>query len=253
MKAVILAGGLGTRLGSLTENIPKPMVRIGQEPLIVHVMRIFAKHGISEFVIAAGYKAEVIKRYFVDFHRTNGDIAVDLKSGAVTQLGDQLPKWRVTIVDSGEDTLTGSRLKTLRPILGESPFLLTYGDGVANVDISALLEFHRRKERLATLTAVRPVARFGELSIESGVVSRFEEKPQLVSGWVNGGFMVLEPSVFDYIPDQNVMLEREPLENISSQGELAAFQHEGFWQCMDTKRDLDYLQNLWSSGTAPWA
>lgn len=253
MKAVILAGGLGTRLGSLTENMPKPMVRVGQDPLIVHVMRIFARHGISEFVIAAGYKAEVIKRYFVDFQRTNGDITIDLKSGTVTQITDELPDWRVTIVDSGEDSLTGTRLKSLQPILGQSPFLLTYGDGVANVNVSKLIEFHREHGKLATLTAVRPVARFGELSIMNGIVSRFEEKPQLVNGWVNGGFMVFEPSVFDYIPDHNVMLERDPLEAIASKGELGAFQHEGFWQCMDTKRDLDYLQSLWISGSAPWA
>lgn len=253
MKAVILAGGFGTRLGSLTENVPKPMVKVGRDPLILHIMRIFAKFGISEFVIAAGYKSDVIKDYFVGLYRNSGDLTVDTASGKLVRHGNRTPKWTVTIADSGEDALTASRLRQLRPYLQDEPFLLTYGDGVADVNISKLVEFHKRNRKIATITAVRPNARFGELQIMDGKVLSFEEKPQLIQGWINGGFMVLEPEVFDSFPPGNVMLEREPMEKLVADGQLMAFHHEGFWQCMDTKRDLDYLQALWDSGEAPWA
>jgi glucose-1-phosphate cytidylyltransferase len=252
MKVVILAGGFGTRLSEYTDTIPKPMVQIGGKPIIWHIMQHYAKFGHSEFVVALGYKAEVIREYFLQFNALNSDFTVDLSSGKVNWIGSAAPEWKVTLVDTGLDSLTGTRLKRLRPFLGEERFMLTYGDGVSNVNLDDLVTFHNEHGKLVTMTAVRPAARFGELDIDSGSVKTFQEKPQLHSGWINGGFFVFEPGFLDAIPETNVMLERDPMQTVAQNNELMAFQHEGFWQCMDTKRDMETLSELWDSGKAPW-
>lgn len=252
MKVVILAGGFGTRLSEYTDSIPKPMVQVGGRPLIWHIMQHYAKFGHTEFVIALGYKAEVIRDYFLNFNSLNSDFTVDLADGSIEWINSSAPNWKVTLVDTGLDSLTGTRLKKLAPHLEGNRFMLTYGDGVANVDIEELLSFHNKHGRQVTMTAVRPSARFGELDIDAGQVKSFEEKPQLHSGWINGGFFVMEPGFLNYIPDENVMLERSPFNSATADGELMAFEHQGFWQCMDTKRDMDGLQALWDSGIAPW-
>lgn len=252
MKVVILAGGFGTRLSEYTDSIPKPMVQVGGRPLIWHIMQHYAKFGHTEFVIALGYKAEVIRDYFLNFNSLNSDFTVDLADGSIEWINSSAPNWKVTLVDTGLDSLTGTRLKKLAPHLEGNRFMLTYGDGVANVDIEELLSFHNKHGRQVTMTAVRPSARFGELDINAGQVKSFEEKPQLHSGWINGGFFVMEPGFLNYIPDENVMLERSPFNNATADGELMAFEHQGFWQCMDTKRDMEGLQALWDSGIAPW-
>jgi|TARA_B110000967_G_C18902021_1_gene576590 glucose-1-phosphate cytidylyltransferase len=215
-------------------------------------MQHYAKFGHTEFVIALGYKAEVIRDYFLNFNSLNSDFTVDLADGSIEWINSSAPNWKVTLVDTGLDSLTGTRLKKLAPHLEGNRFMLTYGDGVANVDIEELLSFHNKHGRQVTMTAVRPSARFGELDINAGQVKSFEEKPQLHSGWINGGFFVMEPGFLNYIPDENVMLERSPFNNATADGELMAFEHQGFWQCMDTKRDMDGLQALWDSGIAPW-
>ena len=252
MKVVILAGGFGTRLSEYTDSIPKPMVQVGGRPIIWHIMQHYAKFGHTEFVIALGYKAEVIRDYFLNFNSLNSDFTVNLADGSIEWINSSAPNWKVTLVDTGLDSLTGTRLKKLAPHLEGNRFMLTYGDGVANVDIEELLSFHNKHGRQVTMTAVRPSARFGELDINAGQVKSFEEKPQLHSGWINGGFFVMEPGFLNYIPDENVMLERSPFNNATADGELMAFEHQGFWQCMDTKRDMDGLQALWDSGIAPW-
>jgi glucose-1-phosphate cytidylyltransferase len=252
MKVVILAGGFGTRLSEYTDTIPKPMVQIGGKPIIWHIMQHYAKFGHTEFVVALGYKAEVIREYFLQFNALNSDFTVDLSSGKVNWIGSAAPEWKVTLVDTGLDSLTGTRLKRLRPFLGEERFMLTYGDGVSNVNLDDLVSFHNEHGKLVTMTAVRPAARFGELDIDRGAVKTFQEKPQLHSGWINGGFFVFEPGFIDSIPETNVMLERDPMQKVSQDNELMAFQHEGFWQCMDTKRDMETLSELWDSGEAPW-
>ena len=228
------------------------MVQVGGRPLIWHIMQHYAKFGHTEFVIALGYKAEVIRDYFLNFNSLNSDFTVDLADGSIEWINSSAPNWKVTLVDTGLDSLTGTRLKKLAPHLEGNRFMLTYGDGVANVDIEELLSFHNKHGRQVTMTAVRPSARFGELDINAGQVKSFEEKPQLHSGWINGGFFVMEPGFLNYIPDENVMLERSPFNNATADGELMAFEHQGFWQCMDTKRDMDGLQALWDSGIAPW-
>tara|TARA_B110000503_G_C7172295_1_gene424959 strand:- start:6284 stop:6937 length:654 start_codon:yes stop_codon:yes gene_type:complete len=215
-------------------------------------MQHYAKFGHTEFVIALGYKAEVIRDYFLNFNSLNSDFTVNLADGSIEWINSSAPNWKVTLVDTGLDSLTGTRLKKLAPHLEGNRFMLTYGDGVANVDIEELLSFHNKHGRQVTMTAVRPSARFGELDINAGQVKSFEEKPQLHSGWINGGFFVMEPGFLNYIPDENVMLERSPFNNATADGELMAFEHQGFWQCMDTKRDMDGLQALWDSGIAPW-
>jgi glucose-1-phosphate cytidylyltransferase len=252
MKVVILAGGFGTRLSEYTDAIPKPMVQIGGKPIIWHIMQHYAKFGHKEFVVALGYKAEVIREYFLQFNALNSDFTVDLSSGKVNWIGSAAPDWKVTLVDTGLDSLTGTRLKRLQPFLGEERFMLTYGDGVSNVNLDDLVTFHNEHGKLVTMTAVRPAARFGELEIDRGSVKTFQEKPQLHSGWINGGFFVFEPGFIDAIPETNVMLERDPMQTVAKNDELMAFQHEGFWQCMDTKRDMETLSELWESGNAPW-
>jgi glucose-1-phosphate cytidylyltransferase len=229
------------------------MVDVGGKPIIWHIMQHYAKYGFTDFILALGYKAEVLRDYFLRFNSLNSDFTVDLSSGEVIWLGSKAPNWKVTLVDTGHDSLTGTRLKKLAPYLLQETFMLTYGDGLSDVNLQELAKFHESHGRQVTMTAVRPPARFGELEISNGQVKSFEEKPQLHAGWVNGGFFVIEPSFFSQLPESDVMLERGPLQSVASNGELMAFEHDGFWQCMDTKRDRDSLEAMWASGNAPWA
>lgn len=252
MKVVILAGGFGTRLSEYTETIPKPMVTIGGRPILWHIMRSYAHYGHKDFYLALGYKAEVIKEYFLHYRSLNADFTVDLSSGAVDSHHTDDTDWRVTLVHTGLESMTGGRVKRLKPFIGNEPFMLTYGDGVANVDLGALLDFHRSHGKLVTISAVHPSARFGELEMVNKRVVAFEEKPQTGQGWVNGGYFIIQPEFFDLIEGDKTILEREPLEKAAEMGELMAYKHEGYWQCMDTKRDRDYLEELWESGKALW-
>ena len=251
MKAVILAGGLGTRISEETAVRPKPMVEIGGKPILWHILKIYSHHGIDDFVICLGYKGYLIKEYFANYYLHMGDVTFDLARNAMEVHQSGAEPWRVTLVDTGEETLTGGRLARVLPYLGDEPFCLTYGDGVADVDLGALLAAHREHGRLATVTAVQPPTRFGALSLEDGIVTGFAEKPQDGGGWVNGGFFVLSPGVRDYL-GEDVALEREPLEGLARDGQLAAYHHRGFWQPVDTLRDLRVLRGLWDSGAAPW-
>jgi len=252
MKVVILAGGFGTRLSEYTESIPKPMVSIGGKPILWHIMNTYARFGHKDFYIALGYKAELIKEYFLNYRTLNSDFTVDLSNGNLVAHQQDLVDWQVTLVDTGLDSMTGGRVKRLKDFIGDEPFLLTYGDGVADIDIDALVRFHRSHGKMATVSAVHPGARFGELEIQNHVVTSFKEKPQTSQGWINGGYFVLEPAFFDLIKGDDTILEKEPLEQIAQMGELMSYQHEGFWQCMDTKRDRDALEELWQSDQAPW-
>ena len=251
---LVLAGGFGTRLAEYTDVIPKPMVTIGGNPILIHIMEHFAQFGVTEFVIATGYKSEVVKRHFVDFATINSDVEVQTRTGEVRRLSTDFQfDWKVTLVDTGLETMTGGRLKRLEPYLGNEDFFMTYGDGIANVNLEDLRELHNSvEESVATVTAVRPAARFGELELDGFRVSSFKEKPQIEQGWINGGFFVLSPSIFDYIAGDSTIFEKDPLERLASEGRLTAFKHSGFWQCMDTKRDRDYLEGLWASGKPPW-
>ncbi len=253
MKVVILAGGQGTRLAEETETRPKPMVDIGGRPILWHIMKHYAQYGFTEFVIALGYRADDVKRFFVDYISLNGDMTVELRDRAVQRHEPERDAWTVHLVDTGLDTNTGGRVGRLRAWLGDEPFLLTYGDGVADVDLSRLVEVHRASGKLVTVTAVRPPSRFGGLSFDANGSVHFIEKPQIGEGWINGGFMVLQPEVLDYIPGDQTNLEADVLERISNEGRLAAYRHEGFWQSMDTLRDVRYLRALWAAQTAPWA
>lgn len=251
-KAVILAGGLGTRLAEETDVRPKPMVEIGGRPILWHILKHFAHYGCREFVIALGYKGEVIKQYFRDYQALDGDMTVSLADGTVQRHLGAHDDWVVHLVDTGLETQTGGRLGRLRSWVGDERFLLTYGDGVCNVDLRALVEFHAGCGRTATVTAVRPPARFGGLIFDGDLVAEFTEKPQIGEGWINGGYMVLEPGVFDLIAGDRTSLEIDVLEQLARQRQLAAFQHEGFWQCMDTLRDKRQLDQLWREQKAPW-
>jgi glucose-1-phosphate cytidylyltransferase len=251
MKVVILAGGMGTRLAEETAVRPKPMVEIGGRPMIWHIMKYYAFYGFKEFVVALGYKGEVIKRYFHDYYCMNGDISISMADGSVSVHNGGHEDWNVHLVDTGLLTNTGGRLKRLSSWLGKETFMLTYGDGVANVDLQKLLAHHRACGRLVTVTAVRPPARFGSLSFDGDMVTEFLEKPLTGEGWINGGFFVIEPAALDYIKS-DVAWEREPLSRIARAGELVAYRHDDFWQCMDTYRDLKILEGYWESGKAPW-
>ncbi len=252
MRVVLLAGGLGTRLAEETGRRPKPMVEIGGKPILWHIMNIYASHGYNDFVVACGYRGEVIKEYFHNFFIHNSDYVVDLKDGSVDVLNASGVGWRVGVVDTGLETQTGGRLLRLRDLIGREPFMVTYGDGVGSVNIGALVEFHRGHGKWATVTAVRPPARFGALVLDGGVVREFSEKSQTDAGWINGGFFVLEPEIFDFLEDDSSILERKPLERLAEAGQLMAYRHEGFWQPMDTLREKLFLDALWSSGKAPW-
>ncbi|MEP6658029.1 MAG: glucose-1-phosphate cytidylyltransferase [Betaproteobacteria bacterium] len=252
MKTVILAGGRGTRLAEETAVRPKPMVEIGDRPMLWHLMSIYAAHGFREFVVACGYKGEVIKQYFGDVFFHHADWTVDLKTGERTVLNQQTPDWRVHLVDTGADTLTGGRLLRLRNLLADGTFMATYGDGLGSIDIGALVAFHRAHGKLATVTAVHPPARFGAMEIDGDSVTLFSEKPQTNVGWINGGFFVFEPAVLDYIAGDDVALERDALERLAAAGELRAYRHDGFWQPMDTLREKQLLEELWQRGNPPW-
>ena len=252
MKVILLAGGFGTRLSEYTESIPKPMVSIGGKPILWHIMKNYAYFGHKDFYIALGYKAEKVKEYFLHYRTLNADFTVDLGTGEVSshQLDDI--DWKETLVDTGLHSMTGGRVKRMKPYVGDETCLLTYGDGLSNVDINELLAFHKSHGKMVTVTAVHPGARFGELEMKDEQVTTFLEKPQTGQGWINGGFFVVEPEFFDLIQGDKTILEREPLERVAQRGELMAFQHQGFWQCMDTKRDRDNLEAFWNSGKAPW-
>ena len=252
MKVVILAGGLGTRLAEETEVRPKPMVEIGGKPILWHIMKHYDRHGFNEFFLALGYKGDVIKRYFLEYHALSGSLSVRVASGSLTSFQKDCEDWQVNLMETGAGTYTGGRLKRLEPWLKDGTFMLTYGDGVSDVDLAELLRFHRKHGRLATLTAVRPPARFGGLVFDGDAVSAFTEKPQAGEGWINGGFAVFEPGIFRYLDGDGTSLEAEVLERLAADKQLAAFRHPGFWQCMDTLRDKNLLENLWQQGHAPW-
>jgi glucose-1-phosphate cytidylyltransferase len=254
MKTVILCGGLGTRLSEETQIKPKPMVEIGGRPILWHVMKIYEKYNFCDFVLALGYKGEFIKDYFMHYHARMSDFSVNLKTGNIDFTNPTAEDWNISLIDTGSSTMTGGRLLRLKPILEKSgTFMLTYGDGVSNVNIKELLEFHKSHGKLATVTSVRPPARFGGMVIgEEGRVLNFKEKPQAGEGWINGGFFVFEQGIFDYLENDSTILEQFPLENLTKNGQLMAYDHDGYWQCMDTVRDRDALQELWSSGKAPW-
>jgi len=252
VKVVILAGGLGTRLSEETEIRPKPMVEIGGRPILWHIMKHYAHYGFNEFVLALGYKGEDVKRYFLDYYRLNGNVSIDLGTGKVEVSHEQPQEWTVHLVDTGLQTNTGGRVRRLRSFLGDEPFMLTYGDGVCDMNLRELLAFHQSNRCLATITAVRPPARFGGLLFNGDRVSSFTEKPQVGEGWINGGFFVFEPKMLDYVSDDQTSLEREPLEALAAGGQLMAYRHTGFWHPMDTMRDKHYLESLWASGKAPW-
>lgn len=252
MKTIILAGGLGTRLAEYTDLLPKPMVRIGGRPMLWHIMQRYARFGHKDFVVALGYKAEVVREYFLNYRVLTGDFTVDLGKGQVVPLRDATVDWRVNLIDTGEKTMTGGRVKRLASFVGAETFMLTYGDGLSSIDIDRLLAFHRSHGKLVTVTAVHPAARFGELTMRGDQVVSFSEKPQVHDGWINGGFFVCEPGFFDLIAGDETVLEREPLERAATIGQLMAYRHEGFWHCMDTRRDRDTLEELWDSGNAPW-
>ncbi|MDB4888788.1 MAG: glucose-phosphate cytidylyltransferase [Gemmatimonadetes bacterium] len=252
MKVVLLAGGLGSRLAEETDVKPKPMVAVGEQPILWHIMKHYSHFGFNEFVVALGYRGDVIKRFFVDYHTLNGSMTVDLKSGELTRRQDEQEDWRVHLVDTGKSANTGGRIKRLQPLLDSGTFMVTYGDGVCNVDLRDVLRFHREQGRLATVTAVRPPARFGGILFDGDRVAEFTEKPQIGEGWINGGFMIFEPGVFDYLEGDSTILEVEALEKLAADHQLSAYRHDGFWQCMDTLRDKWLLERLWQSGSAPW-
>jgi len=252
MKVIVLAGGLGTRLSEYTETIPKPMVLIGGKPILWHIMNNYAHFGHKDFYVALGYKAEKIKEYFFHYRTMNADFTVDLGTGTVTPHQLNEVDWKVTLVDTGLRSMTGGRVRRMKPYIRSETCMLTYGDGVSDVNLDELASFHKSHGKMVTVTAVHPGARFGELEMKGEQVTSFQEKPQTGQGWINGGYFVIEPEFFDLIQGDQMILEREPLERVAQMGELMAFQHHGFWQCMDTKRDRDNLEEFWNSGKVPW-
>ncbi|MGM9452436.1 glucose-1-phosphate cytidylyltransferase [Legionella bozemanae] len=253
MKAVILAGGLGTRIAEESDLKPKPMVEIGGRPLLWHIMKTYAHHGVNDFIICLGYKGYLIKEFFFNYYRHMSNMSIDLRTGEYQVLDNRSENWRITLIDTGSETMTGGRLKRVAPYLDNETFCLTYGDGLADIDITKSLAFHRQQGKLATVTAVQPPGRFGVLNLDSrNRVLSFEEKPSDEIGWINGGFFVLEPQVIEYIQDDTISWEREPLTNLARDGHLAAYIHNGFWQPCDTLRDKRMLEQLWNQGNAPW-
>ncbi|MGE0880626.1 MAG: glucose-1-phosphate cytidylyltransferase [Acidimicrobiia bacterium] len=253
MKVAILAGGVGSRISEETETKPKPMVEVGGRPILWHIMKYYAHYGFRDFAVALGYKGDYIKRYMVDYAAIASDLTVSLKDGRYMTHDSHTDDWRIDLVDTGQATETGGRIKRLAPYIGNETFMLTWGDGVSTVDLNELIKFHKSHGKLATLTAVRPPARFGHLEIgDAGEISEFSEKPQTGEGWINGAFFVLEPEVFNYIEGDDTSWEREPLVRLAKEGQLMAYQHYGFWQCMDTLRDRKLLESLWAANEAPW-
>jgi len=249
---VILCGGMGTRLAEYTEVRPKPLVEIGGKPILWHIMKHYAHYGFQEFYLALGYKGEQIKKYFLDFYALNQDFSVSLENGHVRKINDHNgDTWQVHLIDTGQQTLTGGRLKKIEPLIEGKRFMMTYGDGVSNINLDNLLAFHQEQKAMVTLTAVRPPARFGAIEFDGHQIHHFKEKSTLHEGWINGGFFVIEPEAMNYIT-KDVMWEHDPMERLAENGQLYAYQHNGFWQCMDTARDLQYLESLWSAGNAPW-
>jgi len=251
MKVVILAGGLGTRLAEETEIKPKPMVEIGDRPILWHIMKIYGAYGLKEFLIALGYKGNAIKRFFQEYFSLNGDLTIRLAAGQMERHGQRCEDWTVHLLETGMATQTGGRIKRLRPFLQGETFMATYGDGVSDIDLHALLRFHRSHGRIATVTAVRPPARFGGLNLDGDLAAGFAEKPQIGEGWINGGFFVFEPQVFDYLEGDATNLEADTLPRLAADRQLGAFRHEGFWQCMDTLREKRLLESLWQE-SKPW-
>lgn len=252
MKVVLLAGGLGTRISEYTDTIPKPMIEVGGLPVLEHIINHYARYGMSDFIIAGGYKVQIIKKYFHDYYLNISDLKINLSTGDVSYLNKSALDWSVTVVDTGLNSMTGGRLHRLRDIIGDERFLLTYGDGLSNVPINELIASHEVAGKLLTVTAVRPSARFGELELSGSDVVGFREKPRASQGWINGGFFVCEPGILNYLESDDTVLEGYPMEKIAQDGELNAYFHEGFWQCMDTVRDKIYLESLIENGTAPW-
>jgi len=252
MKVIILAGGLGTRLTEETVVKPKPMVEIGEFPILWHIMKIYSYFGHNDFGIAMGYKSEIIKNYFLNYFHHHSDLTINLNKGDIQVHEGIRENWKIFLADTGLSTQTGGRIKRLAKWIGDETFMMTYGDGVGNIDINALLQFHKAQGKLVTVTAVRPPARFGGLTISDNQVINFNEKPQIGEGWINGGFFVIEPQALDYIEGDATLWERDPLEKLSHVGQLAAYQHAGFWQCMDTIREYQILENLWQTEKAPW-
>lgn len=252
MKVVILAGGLGTRLAEETEIKPKPMIEIGGFPILWHIMKLYAQHQHHEFFIALGYKGDLIKNFFLDYCALGPNMTINLSRGQVARHAHQAENWLVHLIDTGQETMTGGRLKRLQPFLKNEPFMLTYGDGVADIDLKALLKFHRARGRIGTITAVRPPSRFGGLVFKGDLIAEFSEKPQVGEGWINGGFMIFEPEIFKYLKDDRSILEIDGLEKLAGSGQLAAHKHAGFWQCMDTLRDKRFLEKMWNEKKAPW-
>jgi len=252
VKVGILAGGIGSRLSEETAVKPKPMVEIGGRPIIWHIMKHYAGYGFEDFVIALGYRGEILKKYMLDYCALESDLSVNLRSGRVEKYNGNGPDWNVDLIDTGQNTMTGGRIKRLQPYLGDATFMLTWGDGVSDVDLQALFDFHKAHGKLATVTAVRPPARFGHLELEGDQIVEFSEKSQTKEGWINGAFFVLEPGIFDYIDGDDTHWEREPLERLAAEGQLMAYRHYSFWQCMDTLRDRVLLEDLWQRGAAPW-
>lgn len=252
MKAVLLAGGLGTRIAEETAARPKPMVEIGGRPIIWHIMKIYSSYGINDFIVCLGYKGYLIKEYFANYFLHMCDVTIDIARNKVEVHQNNAEPWRVTLVDTGEFTMTGGRLKRIAPFVADEDFCCTYGDGLADVDISALIQFHKSQGRLATITAAQPPGRFGSLVLNENAVTAFQEKPQGDGAWINGGFFVLSPKALDYIEGDQTIWEREPMESLAAQSQMAAYMHRGFWQPMDTLRDKNHLEELWATGKAPW-
>lgn len=254
MKVVLLAGGFGTRISEESHLRPKPMIEIGDKPIIWHIMKLFSHYGFNDFVICAGYKQNIIKEWFANYYLHNSDITFDFSNGGEMIVHNNVAEpWRVTVVDTGLNTMTGGRIKRVADYIGDEPFFMTYGDGVSNVNIGELLKYHKSHGKLATVTAIHPDSRFGVMDIDkNGCIRAFREKSELDAGWINGGFMVLEPKVIDYIADDSIMFERQPLESIAAEGQLMSYKHDGFWQCMDTLRDKEKLDGMWESENAPW-
>lgn len=254
MKVVILAGGFGTRISEESHLIPKPMIEIGEKPILWHIMKYYSSFGHNEFIVCCGYKQYVIKEFFADYYLHMSDVTFDFSAENKMEVhNNNTEPWKVTLIDTGLNTMTGGRIKRVKEYIGNEPFMLTYGDGVSSVDINQLVEFHKSNGKIATITAIQPGGRFGMLDIdENEQINSFKEKSKEDGGWINGGFMVLNPEIIEFIDGDNTVFEREPLERVANEGQLNAFRHHGFWQCMDTMRDKELLENLWSKGDAPW-